>query len=251
MISKVPDMASESKPPILPKSSQGFTLLEVVIALAVFGFLIGGLLGFLPWGVQGVGKVREQNVAYGLIDGVQVELERMGFSLVERGTMRWTNPTNPQPVPPWNVLLVARKVGGQVEFEQVIESDEFKMNTSDEPEEGTMQQSWQSLSGGANVPFNESTDGKPISLLGLESFKSIAPYSQRWIPQGERYFLIKCSQYPIGHRHQHHPSNGFLALQIDVQWPYKLPDPSKGTDGFRRVEERYRSHFRFPLAITR
>ena len=28
----------------------GFTLLEVVIALAVFGFLIGGLLGFLPWG---------------------------------------------------------------------------------------------------------------------------------------------------------------------------------------------------------
>ena len=251
MISKVPDMASESKPSILPKSNQGFTLLEVVIALAVFGFLIGGLLGFLPWGVQGVGKVREQNVAYGLIDGVQVELERMGFSLVERGTMRWTNPTNPQPVPPWNVLLVARKVGGQVEFEQVIESDEFKMNTSDEPEEGTMQQSWQSLSGGANVPFNESTDGKPISLLGLESFKSIAPYSQRWIPQGERYFLIKCSQYPIGHRHQHHPSNGFLALQIDVQWPYKLPDPSKGTDGFRRVEERYRSHFRFPLAITR
>ena len=76
--------------------------------------------------------MREQNVAYGLIDGVQVELERMGFSLVERGTMRWTNPTNPQPVPPWNVLLVARKVGGQVEFEQVIESDESKMNTSDD-----------------------------------------------------------------------------------------------------------------------
>ena len=63
---------------------KGFTLLEVVIALAVFGFLIGGLLGFLPWGVEGVGKVREQNVAYGLIDGVQVELERMGFSLVEK-----------------------------------------------------------------------------------------------------------------------------------------------------------------------
>ena len=61
MISKVPDMASESKPPILPKSNQGFTLLEVVIALAVFGFLIGGLLGFLPWGVQEWGKVRERN----------------------------------------------------------------------------------------------------------------------------------------------------------------------------------------------
>ena len=67
---------------------RGFTLLEVVIALAVFGFLIGGLLGFLPWGVEGVGKVREQNIAYGLVDAVQVELERMGFSLVERGTTR-------------------------------------------------------------------------------------------------------------------------------------------------------------------
>ena len=60
MISKVPDMPYESKQPVAPKSKQGFTLLEVVIALAVFGFLIGGLLGFLPWGVQGVGKVREQ-----------------------------------------------------------------------------------------------------------------------------------------------------------------------------------------------
>ena len=229
--------------------SKGFTLLEVVIALAVFGFLIGGLLGFLPWGVEGVGKVREQNVAYGLIDGVQVELERMGFSLVEKGTTRWTNPTNPRELTPLNVLLVARKEGGQVEFERVIESDEEKMDDQDDQQEGTMQSTWQSLSGGANVPFNES-NGRPVSLVGLEPFKEVPPYSQRWIPEEERYFLIKCSQYPIGHRHQHHPSNGFLALQIDVQWPYKLADPSK-SDGFRRVAERYRMHFRFPLAITR
>ena len=56
----------------------GFTLLEVVIALAVFAFLIGGLLG-LPWSVEGVSKVREQDTAYGLVDAVQIELERMGF----------------------------------------------------------------------------------------------------------------------------------------------------------------------------
>jgi prepilin-type N-terminal cleavage/methylation domain-containing protein len=244
-------MTAQPQPSVGSISRKGFTLLEVVIALAVFGFLIGGLLGFLPWGVQGVGKVREQSVAYGLIDGVQVELERMGFGLVERGTMRWTNPIDPQSLTPWNVLLVARKKGGQVEFEQVIESDEDRMNSSNELNEGSMQRDWQSLSGGPSVPFNQSMEGTPISLLGLESSKALAPYSQRWIPEGERYFLIKCSQYPINHRHQHHPSNGFLALQIDVQWPYKLPDPSQGTDGYRRVEERYRSHFRFPLAITR
>ena len=234
---------------MLRKGKQGFTLLEVVIALAVFGFLIGGLLGFLPWGVQGVGKVREQSIAYGMIDGVQVELERMGFSLVERGTVRWTNPINPQELTPGSVLLVARKEGGQVEFEMVVESNELKMNNPDDPDEGIAQESWQSLSGGANVPFNDS-GGLPVSLAGMESFSETPPYSQRWIPEGQRYFLIKCMQYPIGHRHQHHPSNGFLALQVDVQWPYKLPDPSR-SDGFRRVPERYRTHFRFPLAITR
>ena len=123
-------MTAQPQPSVGSISRKGFTLLEVVIALAVFGFLIGGLLGFLPWGVQGVGKVREQSVAYGLIDGVQVELERMGFGLVERGTMRWTNPIDPLELTPWNVLLVARKKGGQVEFEQVIESDEDRMNSS-------------------------------------------------------------------------------------------------------------------------
>ena len=242
-------MNEEIQPTNSSRKGKGFTLLEVVIALAVFGFLIGGLLGFLPWGVEGVGKVRDQNVAYGLVDGVQVELERMGFSLVEKGTTRWTNPVNPRELTPLNVLLVARKEGGQVEFERVIEYYENKMNDPDDLEEGNTQESWQSLSGGANVPFNDS-NGRPISLVGLESFKEVSPYSQRWIPEGERYFLIKCSQYPIGHRHQHHPSNGFLALQVDVQWPYKLPDPSK-SGGFRRVAERYRMHFRFPLAITR
>ena len=89
------------------------------------------------------------------------------------------------------------------------------------------------------------TDPIPIKITK-------SPQSYRWIPQSERYFLIKCRQYPLGHRHQHHPSNGYLALQIDVQWPYKVPDPSQAEeDGFRRIAERYRSHFRFPLAVNR
>ena len=108
-------------------SKNGFTLLEVVIALAVFGFLIGGLLGFLPWGVEGVGKVREQNIAYGLVDAVQVELERMGFSLVERGTKRIKGISSFAPEDMkdkrWSLLLVAPKEGHRVEFEQVIEYD--------------------------------------------------------------------------------------------------------------------------------
>ena len=76
-------MNEEIQPTNSSRKGKGFTLLEVVIALAVFGFLIGGLLGFLPWGVEGVGKVRDQNVAYGLVDGVQVELERMGLPVHE------------------------------------------------------------------------------------------------------------------------------------------------------------------------
>ena len=233
----------------------GFTLLEVVIALAVFGFLIGGLLGFLPWGVEGVGKVREQNIAYGLVDAVQVELERMGFTLVERGTQRIKGISSFAPEDMaesrWSLLLVAPKEGHRVEFEQVVENDQNLINDASSLVEGKMQVSWTSESGGSTVTFNQTSNGAPLSLVGIKGNETEFPYSARWIPEGERYFLIKCSQYPLEHRHRHHPSNGFLALQVDIQWPYKLPDPSRGDDGFRRVSNRYRTHFRFPLAITR
>jgi len=242
-------------------AKNGFTLLEVVIALAVFGFLIGGLLGFLPWGVEGVGKVREQNIAYGLVDAVQVELERMGFNLVEKGTKRSEEyeALDPDDLGDkrWDLLLVAPIEGHRVEFEQVVEFSKEKMNDTTSLIEGIMQEEWSPVGGAEvlSVPFNLSSNGigVPMSLIGIkESEKQLElPWSSRWLAEEERYFLIKCSQYPLDHKLRHHPSNGFLALQIDIQWPYKIPDPSKGDDGFRRVSQRYRTHFRFPLAITR
>lgn len=241
----------------LSSKNKGFTLLEVVIALAVFGFLIGGLLGFLPWGVEGVGKVREQNIAYGMVDAVQVELERMGFTLVERGTkrIRGISSFSPEDLGDnrWSILLVAPKEGHRVEFEQVIEYDKDMMNDPQAPNEGKMQESWNSESDDRSMSFNLLNGSEPLSLEGITGTgdETEFPWSARWIPEGDRYFLIKCSQYPLEHRHRHHPSNGFLALQIDIQWPYKTPDPSKGEDGFRRVAHRYRTHFRFPMAITR
>ena len=52
----------------------------------------------------------------------------------------------------------------------------------------------------------------PVSLLGFEDDdKTTFPTSSRWIPEEERYFLIKITQFPFGHRHQHHPSNGYLS----------------------------------------
>ncbi len=234
---------------------KGFTLIEVVIALAVFAFLIGGLLGFLPWSVEGVSKVREQDAAYGLVDGIQIELERMGFSLVEAGTNRLQGMYNAFDSPSeaaskFDILLVARRSGGQVALEQVVEEASLALMNSNQLEEGVNQDLLTKETGGV-VYFNLTENQEPISLIGFDdSHKELYPYSTRWIPEGERYFLVKCSQFPVEHRHQHHPSNGFLALQVDVQWPYKVPDPSSD-EGFRRIPMKYRNHFRLPMAITR
>ena len=139
-----------------------------MIALAVFGFLIGGLLGFLPWGVEGVGKVREQNIAYGLVDAVQVELERMGFGLAERGTQRIKGISSVAPEDMgdnrWNLLLVAPKEGHRVEFEQVVEFSKKMMNDTNSLVEGIMQDSWRNETGGSVVPLNQSSAGCPLSL---------------------------------------------------------------------------------------
>ena len=234
---------------------RGFTLIEVVIALAVFAFLIGGLLAFLPWSVEGVSKVREQDTAYGLVDGIQIELERMGFSLVEAGTNRLQGMYNAFDSPSesaskFDILLVARRSGGQVALEQVVEEASLALMNSNQLEEGVNQDLLTKETGGV-VYFNLTENQDPISLIGFDdSHKELYPYSTRWIPEEERYFLIKCSQFPFEHRHQHHPSNGFLALQVDVQWPYKVPDPSSD-EGFRRIPMKYRNHFRLPMAINR
>lgn len=235
----------------------GFTLLEVVIALAVFGFLIGGLMGFLPWGVQGVGKVREQSIAYGLVDAVEIELERMGFSLVESSTKRLEGMYNPAGLPleandKFSLLLVSTKEGGSASFEQVVKNqDQSYLNDPGNKQEGENVEDLKKDFGGL-INFNSTTLGgntQPVSLFGFsEEDETTAPFSYRWIPESDRYFLIKITQFPYGHRHQHYVSNGFLALEVDIQWPYKVPVPP---DDFRRVPERFRSHFRFPIAISR
>jgi prepilin-type N-terminal cleavage/methylation domain-containing protein len=240
------------------KLNRGFTLIEVVIALAVFAFLIGGLLGFLPWSVEGVSKVREQDTAYGLVDGVQVELERMGFSMVEAGTRRldglYSIEANAisESETKLDLLLVARKEGGGVSFEQVVEEATSSTLNDDETDEGPNKDIFVKEMGGT-VRFNQTKSEDPVSLYGFDKAKNhqeTFPYSNRWIPEEERYFLIKCSQFPLDHRHQHHPSNGFLGLQVDIQWPYKVPDPSRDS-GFRRIPMKFRNHFRLPMAIVR
>ena len=165
------------------KSGQdGFTLLEVIIALAVFGFVVTGLLAFLPWAIEEKGSIKDFNTACAMPDAIQVELERLGFNAVEQAT----------DYEGAGLVLVARRSGLEVLFEEeVIE-----------------------------------------------------------IPQAERYFLIHCKQFPPGNDLAHDPSNGYLALQIDVQWPYKK---GRGDDesAFVEIRSNLREHFKYPAAITR
>ena len=64
-------------------------------------------------------------------------------------------------------------------------------------EEGVVVEEFKKEMGGL-VYFNETDDEEPISLFENESHAETYPFSTRWIPQEERYFLIKCFSFHLG-----------------------------------------------------
>jgi prepilin-type N-terminal cleavage/methylation domain-containing protein len=247
------------------KNKLGFTLIEVIISLGVFGLIIGSLFSLLPWGVDKANGLVDRNTALGLVDAVQIELERLGFSVVEHGTTRLGNlyGTSEEPFDLKGeihaLILVAPKNGQRVSLEKVIESKtnqgEKKLSNYDLAD-GKAVGSMYLESTGGRIEFYR-YDDEPVSLEKFE-FPADKKFLSRWIEPKDRYFAIICSQFAKfpqknsdpPSRHMHHPSNGYLALQVDVQWPYKIFDPSKN-ENVRIVEPRYRSKISFPVAISR
>ena len=246
---------------------RAFTLVEVIFALSLFGMLIGGLLAFLPWGVDGVSKIKDRNTAISLVDAVQVELERLGFVVVEAGTHRLNGmyefagePTDANQIN--QLVLVGDRKGGGVSLEKVIRRAQAigsngKVIVDDSKDPQLLTNFAKDLGGQIDFDLHQQS---PISLKGMETIKSsgIQTYSMnRWIEPRDRYFAIICSQYPADSRHAHHVSNGYLALECEVQWPYKVFDPSNrnSSDSLltnaREIEERFRTKFTFPVAINR
>lgn len=244
-------------------NKSGFTLIEVIISLGVFGLIIGSLFSLLPWGVEKANGLVDRNTALGIVDAVQVELERLGFSVVEHGTKRldglYDVSNEPSDVNNGEInalILVAPKNGQRVSLEKVIEvyQGNEKLSNSDLADGKVLKNTVTEY--GGRIEF-ERYDDNPVSLDSFE-FPTDSTFLSRWIEPEERYFAIICSQFAKfpgknsdpPSRHMHHPSNGYLALQVDVQWPYKIFDPSV-TDNFRVVEPRYRSKISFPVAISR
>ena len=247
----------------IAKNKPGFTLIEVIISLGVFGLIIGSLFSLLPWGVDKANGLVDRNTALGMVDAVQIELERLGFSVVEHGTKRldglYDGSNEPTDVNNGEInalILVAPKNGQRVSLEKVVKlSQGNEKLTNSDMADGDAAQSTVTEYGG-RIEF-ERYDDKPVSLDSFE-FPSDSRFLSRWIEPEERYFAIICSQFAKfpgknsdpPSRHMHHPSNGYLALQVDVQWPYKIFDPSQ-TENVRIVEPRYRSKISFPMAISR
>jgi prepilin-type N-terminal cleavage/methylation domain-containing protein len=163
---------------------EGFTLLEIIIALAVFGFVVTGLLAFLPWAIEGKANIKDFNTACAMPDAIQIELEHLGFNDIEQAT----RPDGS------GLYLVARRDGVEVRYEMDLDPAE--------------------------------------------------------IAAGDRYFLIHCIQFPSSNRLAHDPSNGWLALQVDIQWPYKVR-ASEDENNAIEVSSNLREHFVYPTAITR
>jgi len=261
----------------------GFTLIEVIISLGVFGLIVGGLFSLMPWGVDSVTKIKDRSTALGLVDAVQIELERLGFSIVEHGTKRLTGLYNPLAEPEDDsvvrrLILVSSKKGGRAVLERVVESPQLRANGMLKVSSFSPLEELKSLNTelGGEIYFNRlerkelelvsnRPPDEPVSLVGFTRDISVlvdpdksTHASERWIDEKDRYFVIICTQFakqPSGtdtppSRHFHHPSNGYLALEVNIQWPYKVFDPSE-PDGFKMIEEKYRSKISFPVAITR
>lgn len=247
------------------KKKSGFTLIEVIISLGVFGLIIGSLFSLLPWGVEKASVLVDRNTALGLVDAVQIELERLGFSVVEHGTKRldglYDASNEPSDVNNGEInalIFVAPKNGQRVSLEKVVEvyQGNKKLSNSDLADGKVLNNTVTEY--GGRIEFDR-YDDKPVSLDSFE-FPADIRFLSRWIEPKDRYFAIICSQFakfPLKNsdppsRHMHHPSNGYLALQVDVQWPYKIFDPSQSQTGnVRIVEPRYRSKISFPMAISR
>lgn len=248
-----------------PCALRGFTLIEVIISLGVFGLIVGGLFSLLPWGVDNVKKLTDRNIALGLVDAVQIELERLGFTIVEHGTKRLGGLASAQDAPfdisnseIRSLILVATKNGDKVALERVIEvfQSKKKLSSSDLTDGESVASVFSDF--GGTIDFKRHSD-IPISLEGFEFPKDVS-YASRWIEPKDRYFAILCSQFAKHpqmdsdppSRHFHHPSNGYLALEIEIQWPYKVFDPSpSSTDNSKTIDPKYRSSISFPVAISR
>ena len=244
--------------------TRGFTLIEVIISLGVFGLIVGGLFSLLPWGVSNVSKLVDRNTALGLVDAVQIELERLGFSVVEHGTKRLDGlyyssgaPTDVSNGDIRSLILVSPKNGNKVSLERVIEvfqSSKKKLSSDDLSDGKNIDEAKTDYGGSINFERNGDL---PVSLVGFE-FPKDSRMLSRWIEPKDRYFAILCSQFAKQpqldsdppSRHFHHPSNGYLALQVEIQWPYKVFDPANNQK-FRTVDPKYRSKISFPVAIVR
>ena len=83
----------------------------------------------------------------------------------------------------------------------MTEQDTTYLNNPDNQQEGENVQDFKKDFGGL-INFNTTTlegTSQPVSLFGFsEEDQTTYPYSNRWIPESERYFLIKITQFPFG-----------------------------------------------------
>ena len=156
------------------KKKSGFTLIEVIISLGVFGLIIGSLFSLLPWGVEKANGLVDRNTALGLVDAVQIELERLGFSVVEHGTKRldglYDASNEPSDVNNGEInalILVAPKNGQRVSLEKVIEvyQGNEKLSNSDLADGKVLKNTVTEY--GGRIEFDR-YDDKPVSLDSFE-----------------------------------------------------------------------------------
>lgn len=189
---------------------QGFSLIEVILAIAVFGLTIVAVIGLLGPAAQQVRDLQDLKVANSLPGPIREELNRVGFLYFVNDTLTDTQNLDPP------LYMYAPEDGSRV----VAYTDRNGVTVADPPDAGN-----------GYIPPDGIPQNRRYFEIRVEDpenpLDGAAANDELWYTEGSAY----------------------VALKITISWPNNLPTGQNPSD-FSTVDEQDRTTFEYYTAVV-